>query len=221
MSHLISNSRLAFQYISNKSEQSRHSNHVDDEIHDFYEPLQLENNDNSNLRYLLNEISNAIPYPYNCKKIRINNMVQEGLHLQVHNLILTDIFQNILLNALKYSFQGSSIRLYSKLFSNTVRIYIKNDGLKIRDEEKIDIFKYGYRGYATKGFKEEIEGESINYKEGENENLGIGLYKCDQLVSHVLEGEIRISTEPSRIRNASVNTFEIILPKQLLKGDTL
>ena len=217
INNLISNTRLSFQYIANKSNAISYLNHVDEEIINLYKPLHLqEENQINNVRHIFNELSNATPYPYNNKKIRINNMIHEKLNLKVHNLILSDIFQNILLNAVKYSFQGTTIRLFSKERSNTIRISIKNDGLQIRDDEEYDIFKYGYRGFSTKEYSEEIEGEQINYESKENENLGIGLYKCNQLVKKILGGEIRLKRESSTINNGAVNTFEIIFPKLLL-----
>jgi len=220
--NLISNTRLSFQYIANKSNAISYLNHVDEEIINLYQPLHLDEvKQINNVRHIFNELSNATPYPYNNKNIRINNMINEKLNLKVHNLILSDIFQNILLNAVKYSFQGTTIRLFSKERSNTIRISIKNDGLRIRDDEEYDIFKYGYRGFSTKNYSEEIEGEEINYKTKENENLGIGLYKCNQLVKKILGGEIRLKRENSIIKNGAVNTFEIIIPKLLLEEESL
>lgn len=215
--NLISNTRLSFQYITNKSDSISYMNHVDDEIVNLYHPLHSkEKSQSNNVRHIFNELSNATPYPYNNKKIRINNMINEKINLRVHNLILSDIFQNILLNAIKYSFQGTTIRLFSKERKNTIRISIKNDGLQIRDDEEYDIFKYGYRGFSAKEYSEEIEGEQINYESKENENLGIGLYKCNQLVKKILGGEICLKRESSTIRNGAVNTFEIVFPKLLL-----
>jgi len=139
--------------------------------------------------------------------------------LRIHSLILSDIFQNILLNAVKYSFQGTTIRIFSKLKNNSINISIKNDGLKILNGEEIDIFKYGYRGFSTKCYAEEIEGENINYESREDENLGIGLYKCNELVKKILGGEIRLKREVNSVKNMAVNTFEIIIPLDELRGE--
>ena len=78
-----------------------------------------------------------------------------------------------------------------------------------------DIFKYAYRGFSTKNYSEEIEGQNISYESKENENLGIGLYKSNQLVKKVLAGEIRLLREISTISNGAVNTFEIVIPIHL------
>jgi len=222
INNLTENTRLAFKYIANKSDKIKHTNHVDDEIKNLYQPAQKENNATNNIRHIFNELTTSIPYPYNNKNIRINNMLNENINLKIHGLILYDIFQNILLNALKYSFQGTSIRIFSKSTPYSVRISIKNDGLKIRKEEKIDIFKYGYRGFHTKEYKEEIDGKEISYQRKDDENLGIGLYKCNELVKRVLGGEIRLTVESSTISNGSVNTFEVIIPTILKeKGDEI
>jgi len=217
---LIANTRVSFNYIANKSKTLRNLNHVDDEILHLYQPLLKEKQVN-NVRYLINELANSIPYPYNQKNIRVNNMVNEQINLNVHSLILNDVFQNIFLNAVKYSFQGTTIRVYTKEKSNSIRIYIKNDGLSIRKDEEIDIFKYGYRGFSIKGYEENINGERVSYVRKESENLGIGLYKSNEIVKKILSGEIRLNREKSIIPNAEINTFEIIFPKAILNKERM
>lgn len=220
INNLISNTRISFNYITNTSNQIRGLNHVDDEVINLYKPLFVDEPQINNIRYMFNELSNAVPYPYNNKNIRINNMINEKINLKVHNLILSDIFQNILLNAIKYSFQGTTIRIYSKEKAHSINIFIKNDGLPIREDEEIDIFKYGYRGFATKGYIENIDGEEITYEKRDKENLGIGLYKSNELVKKILVGEIYLKREKSTLQGGEINTFEIMLPKKLLeKGD--
>jgi len=214
---LIANTRLSFNYISSSKKISEEMNHVDDEIVNLYEPLFKKRSECHNVRHIFNELSNAIPYPYSFKNILINNTVNSAIYLEVPNLILSDIFQNILLNALKYSFQGTTIRIFSKEKKHTLSIFIKNDGLPIHAEEEYDIFKYGYRGFEIKNYREEIEGKEVSYERQDKENLGIGLYKSNQLVKKILTGEINLTRERSSLKGAEVNTFEISFPKRLLK----
>ncbi len=216
---LVSNTRLAFQYIANKTDKIKYENNVDKEIVHLYKPLISKNTEVNNIRYIFNELTSSIPFPYSRKNIRINNMIDSQLNVKVHSLILSDIFQNILLNAVKYSFQGTTIRIFSKIGSNSIKISIKNDGLEIKKGEEIDIFKYGYRGFTAIGYEEEIEGEKIDYKNREDENLGIGLYKCNEIVKKILGGEIRLKREVNSAKNMAVNTFEIIMPLDELKGE--
>jgi putative methionine-R-sulfoxide reductase with GAF domain len=217
INNLVSNTRISFNYIANTSNKMRGLNHVDDEVINLYKPLFIDEPQINNIRYMFNELSNSIPSPYNNKNIRINNMINEQINLKVHNLILSDIFQNILLNAVKYSFQGTTIRIYSKEKAHSINIFIKNDGLPIREDEEIDIFKYGYRGFSTKGYVENIDGEDVSYEKRDKENLGIGLYKSNELVKKILVGEIYLKREKSTLQGAEVNTFEIMLPKKLLE----
>ncbi|MCK5853683.1 MAG: sensor histidine kinase [Sulfurovaceae bacterium] len=217
---LTRNTRLAFDYIANKSDSIKHNNHVDEEIEGLYKPEQKNNREVNNIRHIFNELTNSIPYPYKNKNIRINNMLDERINLRVHSLLLQDIFLNMLLNAVKYSFQGTTIRIFSKVTSNNVYINIKNDGLEIKEGEEIDIFRFGYRGFYSKEYSEEIDGEEINYKSKDDENLGIGLYKSNQIVKKILSGQIHLKTEESKFNNATVNTFEISIPITLQdKGD--
>ncbi len=161
---------------------------------------------------MINKQVKSIPFPYNRKNINVNNMIDFKLNLKIANIVLSDLFQNIIINAFKYSFQGSSITIYSKIKSNSIRIYIKNDGLKIRDDELIDIFKHGYRGYETKNFQEKIDENIVDYKAKDDENLGIGLYTCQELMNKVLSGELSIEIEKSKYQNGSINTFELSFP---------
>jgi signal transduction histidine kinase len=216
---LVSNTRLAFQYIANKTDKIKYENSVDKEIVHLYKPLISKNIEVNNIRHIFNELTNSIPFPYSHKNIRINNMIDNQLNVKIHSLILSDIFQNILLNAVKYSFQGTTIRIFSKIKRNSINISIKNNGLEIRRGEEIDIFKYGYRGFSARGYEEDINGEKINYKSREDENLGIGLYKCNEIVKKILGGEIRLKREVSVIKNIAVNTFEIIIPIDELRGE--
>jgi signal transduction histidine kinase len=216
---LVSNTRLAFQYIANKTDKIKYENSVDKEIVHLYKPLISKNIEVNNIRHIFNELTNSIPFPYSHKNIRINNMIDNQLNVKIHSLILSDIFQNILLNAVKYSFQGTTIRIFSKIKRNSINISIKNNGLEIRRGEEIDIFKYGYRGFSARGYEEDINGEKINYKSREDENLGIGLYKCNEIVKKILGGEIRLKREVSVTKNISVNTFEIIIPIDELRGE--
>jgi signal transduction histidine kinase len=216
---LVSNTRLAFQYIANKTDKIKYENSVDKEIVHLYKPLVSKNIEVNNIRHIFNELTNSIPFPYSHKNIRINNMIDSQLNIKVHSLILSDIFQNILLNAVKYSFQGTTIRIFSKVKNHSIYISIKNDGLEIKKGEEIDIFKYGYRGFTARDYEEEIEGEKINYKSREDENLGIGLYKCNEIVKKILGGEIRLKREVHNVKNMAVNTFEIIMPLNEMKGE--
>jgi len=210
--NLVSQTRLAFQYISDGSRRVREENFVDDEIRYLYRPL-LENPKRHNLRYIFNEIINSIPYPYNRKNLRIRNMIDEKIELQVDALILQDIFQNLILNAYKYSDQGTLIEFFSHEEDEQLEISIKNTGLKILKGEEVDIFKFGYRGFSTRGYMEQIEDKSVDYTEKEDENLGVGLYKCNKMVKELLNGEIGLTQSVSSIPNRDVNTFTVYISK--------
>jgi len=210
--NLVGQTRLAFQYISDSSRRPKEENHVDDEIVHLYRPL-LEKPKRNNLRYIFNEVINSIPYPYSRKNLRIRNVIDEKIELQVDALILQDIFQNLILNAYKYSDQGTLIEFFSSEEDEQLAISIKNIGLKILKGEEIDIFKFGYRGFSTRGYTEQIEDKSIDYSEKEDENLGVGLYKCNKMVKELLNGEIGLSRGVSSIPNRDVNTFTVYISK--------
>ncbi len=200
------------KYLEDKSYRARESNFVEDEIVNLYKPLQDKNKKINNLRYVFNKILSNIIYPYNKKNILFNNMIGNQITLKTHSLILEDIFYNIILNAFKYSYQGTIIKISSEIMTNTIHIYIKNVGLEIKNDEINDIFKFGYRGYATQKFEEIIDGKVIKYQSTEDENNGIGLYKAKALVQKILGGEIRLIREENNI-----NIFDIVLPRNVLE----
>jgi putative methionine-R-sulfoxide reductase with GAF domain len=213
--NFVDNTQKSFQYITNTSDETHKKNLVDDKIERLYKPEQRKNEKTNNIRAIINEVITSIPSPYDRKNIEIENSVDFHIDLLISSLILSDLFENIIINAFKYSFQGTKIKIYSKVMSNSIRIHIKNDGLKIENYEKIDIFKYRYRGFETKNYQEKIDGNIITYKEKENENIGLGLYTSKELMQKVLNGEIMINIDKSIQKNGSVNTFVLVFPKTL------
>ena len=208
--------KLSFDFISNGSDEYRDKNLIDYEIENKYKKAQKQNSENNNIRMVVNQLITSIPAPLCYKNIKIKNHV-DNIDVSIAHIVLNDIFQNLILNAMKYSFQGTEIKIHSKIKSNSIRIYIKSEGIEITDDERNDIFKYGYRCLCAKNFKEKIGNKEINYIDGEEQNAGIGLYKVNALLTNILSGEIRLKKEKSRFENGEVIIFEIILPITLLR----
>lgn len=208
--------KLSFDFISNSSDEYMDKNFIDHEIDEKYKVAQKKNREKSNIRAVINQLVNAIPPPLSHKNIKIKNNV-DNIDVLVAHIVLNDIFQNLLLNAMKYSFQGTEVKISSKIKSNSIRIYMKNEGIGISDEERDDIFKYGYRCLSAKNFKEKIGDEEVDYPDGKEQNAGIGLYKVNAILTNVLSGEIRFKKEVSRFKNGEIIIFELILPITLLE----
>jgi len=207
--------KLSFDFISNRSEVYVDKNFFDHEIEKKYIIAQNKNTDTVDIRKVLSQAIKSIPKPYMYKKVEIKNNV--NFHsLSIAPIVLNDICQNLIFNAIKYSFQNTKIKLYSKVKSNSLRIFIQNEGVDIPIKEEYDIFKYGYRCLGAKKYKEQIGEVSVNCKDGKKENAGIGLYKVESLLRRVLGGEINMHREENITNKSTLITFEIILPIGLL-----
>lgn len=93
---------------------------------------------------------------------------------------LSRIVYNLINNALKYSQEGTPLKVSARFESNEVTISVTDSGLGISTEELQNIFRKLYR----------VEG-SRNMNTGGH---GLGLYIAQEL-AHQLNGEIRVKSE--------------------------
>ena len=93
---------------------------------------------------------------------------------------LSRIVYNLINNALKYSQEGTPLKVSARFESNEVTISVTDSGLGISTEELQNIFRRLYR----------VEG-SRNMNTGGH---GLGLYIAQKL-AHQLNGEIRVKSE--------------------------
>lgn len=93
---------------------------------------------------------------------------------------LSRIVYNLINNALKYSQEGTPLKVSARFESNEVTISVTDSGLGISTEELQNIFRRLYR----------VEG-SRNMNTG---GRGLGLYIAQEL-AHQLNGEIRVKSE--------------------------
>ncbi|CAA6813424.1 MAG: Unknown protein [uncultured Sulfurovum sp.] len=217
INNFISDVKQSFDFIANQSDAYMGQDFVDEEIEKKYLPAQKQvHRKTLCVRDMINQLINSIPAPLCNKRINIKNNTNKVDVYIAHN-VLNDIFQNLLFNAMKYSFQRTEIIILSKLKGNALYISFKNEGLDITLDERDDIFKYGYRCLNAKKFKETIDNEEVSYKDGEEQNAGIGLYKVQSLLKNVLSGEVRLKKESSNFKNGAKIIFEVVLPIKLVK----
>lgn len=105
-----------------------------------------------------------------------------------------EAFANVIENSVKYSPEGSCVKIRVKPYISYISVEVKDQGIGIDKEEYVHIFKRFYRG-----------------KEAErtvSEGAGVGLY----LVRKILEeqgGNVRVLKS-----GASGTTFQMVLPKE-------
>lgn len=105
-----------------------------------------------------------------------------------------EAFANVIENSVKYSPEGSCVKIRVEPYISYISVEVKDQGIGIDKEEYVHIFKRFYRG-----------------KEAErtvSEGTGVGLY----LVRKILEeqgGNVRVLKS-----GASGTTFQMVLPKE-------
>jgi two-component system phosphate regulon sensor histidine kinase PhoR len=112
--------------------------------------------------------------------------------------LISQVFSNIIENAVKYSNPGSEIRIDGNYDSDSVTVRIINSGLGLDRTETTRVFERGYRS----------EGAKNQYPAG----TGFGLYIAKRIVE-IHEGSIKASME---LGNRTV--FTVTLSVSGLKG---
>jgi two-component system phosphate regulon sensor histidine kinase PhoR len=114
--------------------------------------------------------------------------------------LISQVFSNLIENAVKYSKPSSSIRIEGGHISarDVVAVSVRNHGIPLRSEDTKRVFERGYRTHEAKNM----------YPAG----TGFGLYIAKRIVE-IHEGDIRCVTDQlGRV------TFTVTLPVRALEG---
>lgn len=160
--------------------------------------------------------SNNLEKDYYIKKISLNKIVnesikknknafiQEKIAIDIHDLecqVYTDskwivfILNQLIQNSRKYKKQEENLKIeiYAKQKAQSVVLYVKDNGIGIKEAEIIRVFEKGFTG---------TNGRSANKK-----STGIGLYLCKKLCD-----KLGISIELSSVINEGTKV-RLIFPK--------
>ena len=102
----------------------------------------------SNLFYpeklpLFKEVNKALKLVFQVaeqKKIIIHNKIKEGIYISADKIMLRSILQNLLTNAIKFSYEGEEIDIYSKTVNNMERITIRDRGFGMSKKKQRNLF---------------------------------------------------------------------------------
>ncbi len=125
--------------------------------------------------------------------IVINDSAKGPFQVVADESRLEKLFSNILVNAIKYSPQGSTITVDITEHDDFYRVAIKDEGVGIPDSDKPHIFDLYYRG-------KEIDRKKFS-------GLGLGLFLSKQIVD-LHHGKIYFDSEAGK-----GSTFFVELPK--------
>lgn len=82
---------------------------------------------------------------------------------------LVQVLTNLVSNAIKYSPEGSDVKIFVSKVSNFIKVSVQDQGMGIKEDELKKIFQRFYR-----------VGETQKHYPG----MGIGLYICDQIIKN-------------------------------------
>jgi signal transduction histidine kinase len=127
------------------------------------------------------------------KKIEIQNRIDAELFVMVDKHSMQVVFQNLISNAIKFSFPLSRVDITSKATDTTVEISVSDNGVGI-DAAKLNSLFDITALYKTSGTQNE-------------QGTGLGLLLCKEFV-HKNAGSIRVSSMPKQ-----GTIFVVTLPK--------
>ncbi|MFX1500246.1 MAG: ATP-binding protein [Promethearchaeota archaeon] len=144
--------------------------------------LKKENFDVSDI---IQKCAKELDFEVKRRKIDLSCKLPEKLFLNVDKQRLSEIFQNLLSNALKYTPIGGKISIFSEQNNDYINFYVKDNGIGLTNEDKEKIF--------TKYSKIERNEKNL-ITDGFGPSYGLGLYITKELVlSH--DGEINVFSE--------------------------
>ncbi|WP_340153756.1 ATP-binding protein [uncultured Marivirga sp.] len=145
-----------------------------------------------NIKELLKSVKNDLKVSADNKKIKINYNSQANISLKSDHLFLTQILENIVVNAIKFSERGTDIFVDAQRKKGNIIFSVRDEGPGLTDEDKSMIFK-------------KFQKLSAQPTGGEN-STGLGLSIVKKYVD-LLNGEVWVESEEHK-----GSTFYVALP---------
>ncbi len=125
---------------------------------------------NQSLRYALKE-----------KKVKIAVEVPEGTRILGDRMMLNSILQNLVQNAIKFSHEGSEVRISASVEGKMLRVAVSDDGVGMEDAIKDNLF--GAAGVKSQPGT------------GNEKGTGLGMSLCAEFVERH-SGKINVESTP-------------------------
>ena len=161
------------------------------------------NSPNTKLNYedisLLEEINNVIDqnkYLFIDNNIKIKNNIHENLIITADKLKLTEVFNNLINNSVKYSNEEGKIIFDAKYDNKFVTISVEDDGVGMTDRQKQLIFDEFYKADSSRH---------------DFDSSGLGLPICKRIIE---KHGGKIWVESSGIGRGSIFYFTIPINKK-------
>lgn len=161
-------------------------------INKSYDLLIIDNHEfvNIHIEETVNNLINQFSVLSLDKNITIENKV-ENIEVRTDPKVLVTALENLISNAIKFSNNDGTIKIWSEKTSDKVKIYVKDEGVGIPADRLNNFFdQLGSTSVGTKG---EI-------------GTGVGMYTSKKLLN-IIEGDIEVLSEEGK-----GSTFVIELP---------
>ena len=132
---------------------------------------------------VVNSVKKTFNSALNLKMITLEIQLSEDIEIFADTNMLITILQNLIGNAIKYSYQGGTILITAQKTQNQIEIIVKDNGMGMNTETRNKIFKVG---------------ENISVPGTKNEKgSGLGLVLCKDFVERH-DGSISVESEPNK-----------------------
>ncbi|MBN2639338.1 MAG: PAS domain S-box protein [Bacteroidales bacterium] len=144
-----------------------------------------------NLKLLIEETADMLNAQSESKNIVVQHKIPGNINIIGDKNMLKTVLMNLTSNAIKYSHSNNRILITAKILKNHVVVFITDNGVGLRPEEKEKIFRIE-EIYSTKGTNNEA-------------GSGLGLILCKEFIKKH-HGEIGVE---SQFGNGSTFWFKI------------
>ena len=115
------------------------------------------------------------------KEIEVEYEIEDGIYLEIDETLFIRMIDNVIENAIKYSFENSKIKIILKRKDDTIILSVQDEGIGIKEENLTRIFDRFYQ-----------EDESRNEKSA---GLGLSIVKW---IAQKHDAEIKVQSTPNK-----------------------
>jgi signal transduction histidine kinase len=131
-------------------------------------PAKEEDNDEIELKQLVDEIFQLFQFQASNKNINLKNLLESDFHILSNKNMLQLVLRNLVSNALKFTPKNGTIEVGMRQDYLNVEIFVKDSGIGMNDEIKANLFKSN-RHNTTRGTENE-------------KGTGLGLKLCKEFL---------------------------------------